>query len=113
YRKLFWQKFEEFEYDLLHDDVEYTDVYHWENRSSRWYAEVANETDTVFDSIVPVNVRRIYELLISPRVEVRPGAQLQYDLIHRAWPELLAYGINTEEDLYTATLRGELLEPLT
>lgn len=113
YRRLFWEKFEEFEYDLLHEDVEYTDAYHWENRSARWYAEVANETDTVFDSIVPVNVRRIYDLLVSQPIEVRPGAQLQYDLIHHAWPELLAYGINTETDLYSATLRNELRENLS
>lgn len=112
YRKLFWNKVDEFQYDLLHEDVEYTDVYHWENRSSRWYAEVANETDTVFDSIVPVNVRRIYDLLVSQRVEVRPAAQLQYDLIHHAWPELLAYGVNNEDDLYTTTLRAQLLEKL-
>ena len=112
YREFFWNKVDEFQYDLLHDDVEYTDVYHWENRSSRWYAEVANETDTVFDSIVPVNVRRIYDLLVSPRVEVRPAAQLQYDLIHHAWPELLAYGVNNEDDLYTTTLREQLLEKL-
>lgn len=113
YTALFWRKVDEFEYDLLHEDVEYTDAYHWENRSSRWYAEVANETDTVFDSIVPVNVRRIYDLLVSQPIEVRPGAQLQYDLIHHAWPELLAYGINTETDLYSATLRNELRENLS
>src|SRR5699024_9689377 len=108
YREFFWHKFTEFEYETLHQDIEYTDVYHWENRSSRWYAEVANETDTVFDSIVPVNARRIYELLISQPLEVRPTAQLQRDLIHHAWPELLAYGINTEDDLYTTSLRDQL-----
>ncbi|GAA4105497.1 hypothetical protein [Enteractinococcus coprophilus] len=113
YREFFWHKFTEFEYDRLHENVEYTDAYHWENRSSRWYAEVANETDTVFDSIVPVNVRRIYELLISQPLQVRPTAQLQRDLIHHAWPELLAYGINTEDDLYTTTLRDDLLGELT
>ena len=113
YREFFWSKFTEFEYDALHQDVEYTDAYHWENRSSRWYAEVANETDTVFDSIVPVNVRRIYELLISQPLAVRPTAQLQRDLIHRAWPELLAYGINTEADLYTTSRREQLLGELT
>lgn len=110
YREFFWHKFTEFEYETLHQDIEYTDVYHWENRSSRWYAEVANETDTVFDSIVPVNARRIYELLISQPLEVRPTAQLQRDLIHHAWPELLAYGINTEDDLYTTGLRNQLGE---
>lgn len=110
YREFFWHKFTEFEYETLHQDIEYTDVYHWENRSSRWYAEVANETDTVFDSIVPVNARRIYELLISQPLEVRPTAQLQRDLIHHAWPELLAYGINTEDDLYTTSLRDQLGE---
>lgn len=52
YPEFFWAKV-----------VEYTDVYHLENRSSRWYAEIANETDRVFDSIVPVNVRRIYDVL--------------------------------------------------
>src|SRR5699024_1657308 len=45
YTKFFWAKVEEFQYESLHDDVEYTDVYHWENRSSRWYAEISNETD--------------------------------------------------------------------
>lgn len=113
YRALFWRKVEEFQYDALHEDVEYTDVYHWENRSARWYAEVANETDTVFDSIVPVNVRRIYQLLVSPPMSLRPGGQLQLDLIHHAWPELLAYGINSEDDRYTTTLREQLLEALT
>ena len=110
YTKFFWAKVEEFQYESLHDDVEYTDVYHWENRSSRWYAEIANETDTVFDSIVPVNARRIYQILTSPNANVRRGAQFQTDLIHRAWPELLAYGINSEEDLYTTTLRQQLTE---
>lgn len=109
YPKLFWSKVDEFEYDLLHEDVEYTDAYHLENRSSRWYAEIANETDTVFDSIVPVNARRIYDILTSPRADVRPGGQLQIDLIHRAWPELLAYGINDEKDHYTASFRDELV----
>lgn len=112
YPDFFWAKVAEFDYDSLHEDVEYTDVYHWENRSSRWYAEIANETDTVFDSIVPVNARRIYEILVSPRADVRPGAQLQVDLVHRAWPELLAYGINDENDRYTTTLRNDLLESL-
>ena len=110
YTKFFWAKVEEFQYEALHHDVEYTDVYHWENRSSRWYAEIVNETDTVFDSIVPVNARRIYQILTSPNANVRPGAQFQTDLIHRAWPELLTYGINSEEDLYTTTLRQQLLE---
>lgn len=109
YRKFFWNKVDELQYDRIHEDFEYTDAYHWENRSSRWYAEIANETDTVFDSIVPVNVRRIYEILLSPRPDVRQSAQLQYDLIHRAWPELLAYGINDEQDRYTQTLRPRLL----
>lgn len=112
YKAFFWEKIKEFEYDKLHEDIEHTDVYHWENRSSRWYAEIANETDTVFDSIVPVNARRIYEMLISPRRDVRPSAQFQTDLIHRAWPELLAYGINDENDRYTSTLRKHLLEQL-
>src|SRR5699024_11594301 len=84
YRALFWRKVEEFHYDALHEDVEYTDVYHWENRSARWYAEVANETDTVFDSIVPVNVRRNYQLLVSPPIRLRPGVQLQLDLTYHA-----------------------------
>lgn len=110
YRNFFWNKVAEFQYDRLHNDFEYTDVYHWENRSPRWYAEIANETDTVFDSIVPVNARRIYEILVSPSPAVRRGAQLQYDLVHRAWPELLAYGINDEQDRYTTTLRDKLLE---
>lgn len=109
YRNFFWHKVDEFQYDLVHGDFEYTDVYHWENRSPRWYAEIANETDTVFDSIVPVNVRRIYEILVSPSPAVRAGAQLQYDLVHRAWPELLAYGINEEQDRYATTVRERLL----
>lgn len=112
YPRFFREKAKQFRYDLIHPDFEYTDAFHWENRSSRWYAEIANETDLAFDSIVPVNVRRIYELLTSPRPDVRRTGKLQVDLIHRAWPELLAFGINEEDDRYSTALRPQIVEQL-
>src|SRR5699024_4338392 len=92
YTKFFWAKVEEFQYESLHDDVEYTDVYHWENRSSRWHAEIANETDTVFDSIVPVNAHPIYQISTSANANVRAGAQIPNALIHGACTALMGDG---------------------
>lgn len=94
------QGMETLEYAAVHEDYPWVDVFYWENRHSRWYGPVLNETDIVFDTISPFNVRRIIELFLSYDVKDRKGAFLQMELIYRKNPFLLFYAINENTDLY-------------
>lgn len=81
------------EYDL-------TDIFYWEQRHGRWFAQVLNETDVAFDTVTPFNVRRIIDLFLAYSMEDRANAFAQKELIYRSSPLLTFAGVNGEPDLY-------------
>lgn len=87
-------------YTALHADHEVGDMAYWEFRHSRWYSQVLNETDTAFDTVTPINVRRILDIFLSFPVADREKAWVQRELIYRNHSTLLFQGINEPTDLY-------------
>lgn len=98
--EFFLQKFDDFKFDEIHKDYETNDAFYWEHRHGRWYSEVLNETDIAFDTISPFNCRRIIDIFLSFEPEVRKQAYMQKELIYRAHPVLMFFGINEDTDLY-------------
>ncbi|MFD2759368.1 hypothetical protein [Gulosibacter faecalis] len=106
--------YEKHRYPEVTDNYDIGDIWYWEHRHGRWYSEVLNETDTVFDTVSPINVRRILDCYLAfPEFE-RKQAYAQYTLTHRNHPSLLFFGINSADDLYEVfvrpTLRGKIAE---
>lgn len=78
---------------------------HWELRLGKWAAEVANETDSAFDTCYLAISRRMLEILLSfPRWERVNGIVLM-DLIDRNAPELNLLGYNSSTNLYRSWRR--------
>lgn len=76
------------------------DLFHWEFRVGRWLSEVLNETDISFDTFLPVNVRAIFELLLSFDVADRRDGFAYTELIDRNFPLLNFFGKNDDRNLY-------------
>lgn len=87
-------------YDVVPDCYAFSDLFYWENRHSRWYSQVLNETDVAFDTITPFNVRRIIDIFLSYDVKDRKAAFLQREMIYRKQPLLTFFGYNETSDLY-------------
>lgn len=83
----------------LHD-YHLLDLYYWEVRSGRWLAEVFNETDIAFDTLLPINVRALYEISLSYPPVSRHGGHLFSELINDTHPVLNFFGKNDVRNLY-------------
>lgn len=109
--ELFREKMAQMGYEDLDASYVITDVFYWENRHVRWYGEVLNETDAVFDTITPINVRRSFDALLAFAVPQRSRSYAQHELIHRNWPVLEFFPINSSEDLYERFVLPTLKSP--
>lgn len=87
-------------YENLPNHYDPTDMWYWEIRHSRWYAEVLNETDAVFDSVSPFNVRRIIDAFLAYDEWDRNDGFFQRELIYDANRYLTFDGFNEINDLY-------------
>ncbi len=76
------------------------DLYYWEVRSGRWLAEVFNETDIAFDTLMPINVRALYEISLSYPPVARHDGHLFSELINDTHPVLNFFGKNDVRNLY-------------
>lgn len=101
-------KYRQHQYDAVSDHYDIGDIWYWEHRHGRWYAEVLNETDTAFETVSLVNVRRILDCYLAFPQEERKSALVQYTLTHRNHPALLFFGINSDTDLYEENVRPRL-----
>lgn len=88
------------EWDEIHPDYHLCDIFYWEQRMGRWYSQVLNETDVAFDTITPINSRRMLDLFLSFNEGERKSALAQKELIYRNNPFLLFQGINQINDHY-------------
>ncbi|MFD2759365.1 hypothetical protein [Gulosibacter faecalis] len=104
----FLEKMVQMGFDSLDASYVITDVFYWENRHVRWYSEVLNETDTAFDTITPINVRRSIDALLAFPVAQRNRSYAQHELIHRNWPVLEFFPFNATENLYERFVRPTL-----
>lgn len=84
-------------------DYHVLDLFYWENRTGRWHAEVLNETDYVFETMLPFNMRAIIELSLSFSLTKRKNNYLFKELINNNLPILNFYGENDINNLYEKT----------
>ena len=91
---------DELTYAQIHPTYELTDVWYWEVRHSRWYAQLLSETDPIFESLSPFNVRRVMDAFLAYAAADRKRALAQSELTYRANPYLTFPAINEESDLY-------------
>lgn len=99
-------------YRALPEGYDPTDMWYWELRHSRWYNEVLNETDIVFDTVSPVNCRRILDIFLSYSEMDRNDAFFQQELIYNANPYLMLPGINSLDTLYRQFVSSGIPRPL-
>lgn len=82
-----------FDYHLL-------DLSFWETRMGRWHAEIVNETDIAFQSVIPYNMRALIDISLSFPYEDRKSLKFFRDLINRNYPVLNFFGYNNFNNLY-------------
>lgn len=99
------------QYDSVHTDYELTDIWYWENRLARWYAQLLNETDVAFDTFTPFNTRRIIDSFLSLNPADRKSGLMQWELIYRGNPYLSFYGANAMTDLYREHVSNGVARP--
>lgn len=84
-------------------DYHVLDLFYWENRTGRWHAEVLNETDYAFETMLPFNMRTIIELSLSFGLSKRKNNFLFKELINNNLPILNFFGENEINNLYEKT----------
>lgn len=85
------------------------DLFYMEVRMGRWYSELLNETDSVFDSFMPFNVRAMVESALAWPLRERVQGSLFYELINRNFPVLNFFGRNEARNLYELARDAGLL----
>ena len=76
------------------------DLMYWEVRMGKWHAEVLNETDAAYDTLVPLGTREFFEILLAyPETQRRNGYAVR-ELINRQVPLLNFIGCNDTRNLY-------------
>lgn len=100
--QLFDRKIHDFHYEEVYG-YHLLDLYPWENLHGRWFAEVLNETDVAFDTLLPFNMRAIIDISLSFSLEERKSSFMFDELINRNYPVLNFYGKNDKRNLYEQT----------
>lgn len=81
-------------------DYHRLDLAFWETRMGRWHAEIVNETDIAFQSLIPYNMRALIDISLSFPYEIRKSIKFFRDLINRNYPVLNFFGYNNFNNLY-------------
>lgn len=89
-----------FNYDKDNFGYHVLDLYYWEIRMGRWMAEVLNETDYSFETLLPFNMREIMDISLSFNIKERKNNFLFDELINRNYPILNFFGKNDPRNLY-------------
>ena len=76
------------------------DLAYWELRMGKWHSEIMNEQDILYETIVPLGMRDIIELLLSFPIYEREEALAIYDLIDRNMPELELFPVNEDDSVF-------------
>lgn len=70
------------------------DIFYWEARLGGWMLKVLGESDMAFETVVPLNSRRIIRTLHSVPHELRAIGSTFDAMINEAWPELFKFPVN-------------------
>lgn len=81
-------------------DYHRLDLAFWETRMGRWHAEIVNETDIAFQSLIPYNMRALIDISLSFPYDIRKSIKFFRDLINRNYPVLNFFGYNNFNNLY-------------
>ncbi|WP_342388744.1 hypothetical protein [Salinicoccus bachuensis] len=81
-------------------DYHILDIHYWEIYIGRWYAEVLNSQDSIYNTISPFNHRAMIDVSLSFSYKQRVDNFLSRELINRNYPMLNFYGINNIKNLY-------------
>lgn len=76
------------------------DLYYWEIRMGRWMAEVLNETDFSFETLLPFNMREIMDISLSYNIDERKNNTMFDEIINRNYPVLNFFGKNDLLNIY-------------
>lgn len=91
---------ERFNYDENNFNYHVLDLYYWEIRMGRWMAEVLNETDFCFETLLPFNMKEIMDISLSFSIPQRKNNYLFNELINRNYPILNFFGKNDVRNIY-------------
>ncbi|MDK7750312.1 hypothetical protein QP572_08110 [Brevibacterium sp. UMB10442] len=90
-------------YDQVEPGYSRWDLAYWELRLGRWHSEIMNEHFAAFDTVTPVTVREIIDILFSFPSAHRDQSRPVYELINASFPVLNFFGVNRSTNLYEAT----------
>src|SRR5699024_8519249 len=93
-------KIEQFNYDQNNYEYHVLDLFYWEIRMGRWMAEVLNETDYSFETLLPFNMRALMDISLSFKVEHRRNNYLINELINSNFSVLNFFGKNELENMF-------------
>lgn len=93
-------KIVKFNYDINNSDYHVLDLYYWEIRMGRWMAEVLNETDLSFETLLPFNMREIMDISLSYDIQERKNNFMFDEIINRNYPVLNFFGKNELSNIY-------------
>jgi len=79
------------------------DLYHWEIVDGRWYSEVINTHDIIFETISPFNHRALIEIALSFSYDKKRDEYMYTEMINRKFPILNFFGDNNLLNLYEQT----------
>lgn len=85
------------------------DMMYWEVRMGKWHAEVLNETDAAYDTLVPLGTREFFEILLAYDETQRRNGYAVRELINRQSPLLNFIGCNDTRNLYEQWRDGATL----
>lgn len=91
---------EKFNYHNNNYEYHLLDLYYWEIRMGRWMAEVLNETDLSFETLLPFNMRELMDISLSFKVQERKSNYMFDELINRNFPVLNFFGKNDTKNIY-------------
>lgn len=70
------------------------DIFYWEARLGGWMLKVLGESDMAFETVVPINSRRILRTLHSVPHELRAIGSTFDAMINEAWSDLFSFPVN-------------------
>lgn len=90
-------------YEQVESGYSRWDLAYWELRLGRWHSQIMNEHFAAFDTVTPVTVREVIDILFSfPDADRNQGTPI-YELINASFPVLNFFGVNKSTNLYEAT----------
>lgn len=81
-------------------DFHLLDLYYWEIRGGRWYSELINTHDIVFETLSPFSHRALIEISLSFPYEKRKEEYMYTEMINKKFPILNFFGDNNPLNYY-------------